>query len=45
MGFNTRSFAMTALIDSLHIIIPLGAAAFFMAITAFVSIEQAFGKN
>ena len=36
---------MSALIDNLHLIIPLAAAAFFMAVTLFVSIEQALDKR
>lgn len=32
---------MSTLAENLHIIIPLGAAAFFMAVVAFVSIEEA----
>ena len=36
---------MAAIVDNLHLIIPLGAAAFFTAVVAFVSIEQAFGRH
>lgn len=36
---------MAVITDNLHIIVPLGAAAFFMAMVAFVSIEQALDRH
>jgi hypothetical protein len=36
---------MAVLFANLHLIIPLAAAALFMAVTAFVSIEDAFGEH
>ena len=36
---------MTAITANLHILIPLAAAAFFMAVVGFVSIEDALRKH
>ena len=36
---------MTFLTSNLHIIIPVAAAAFFMAVTGFVTIEEALNKH
>jgi hypothetical protein len=36
---------MAVITANLHILVPLAAAGFFMAMVAFVSIEEALGKN
>lgn len=36
---------MTALTENLHLIIPLAAAALFMSVVAFVTIEEALGRD
>ena len=36
---------MSQIAANLHIIIPLAAGAFFIAVVAFVSIEEALNRN
>ena len=44
-GPSSRSIDMAIVTANLHLIIPIAAATLFMAVVAFVSIEQAFGRN